>query len=209
MKTLQITFRHMLPLVVALVFSQCVAPYNSTMDSARMLNEGDVQIMGGIARYSHTSESEALNNNITGRVSYGINSKTNIFASYTRMRAAGEYSDLSDEGMHYFEAGPKFALRPNRIAVATPLGLYFSEGERTAVLSPKFLFTWPSASNKFEFTIATKADIFWSGSVLFGINMGLGFSSDLDKWAIRPELGYMSGGYFNMGVGITYNFQSP
>jgi hypothetical protein len=46
-----------------------------------------------------------------------------------------------------------------------------------------------------------------------GLSLGFGFSNDLSKWAIRPEIGYqfdtwyMDGtGYFNFGLSCAYSF---
>ena len=41
--------------------------------------------------------------------------------------------------------------------------------------------------------------------ILPAINLGLGLSSNLDKWAIRPEIGYDR--YFTFGVGVNYNIK--
>ena len=43
------------------------------------------------------------------------------------------------------------------------------------------------------------------GGVLLGITMGTGFSSDLTRWAIRPEVGasFIGGGAFlSYGIGL-------
>jgi len=40
--------------------------------------------------------------------------------------------------------------------------------------------------------------------ILPGFSFNIGLSEDLDKWAIRPEIGY--DGYFNFGIGANVNF---
>ena len=39
---------------------------------------------------------------------------------------------------------------------------------------------------------------------MFGANLSVGISSDLDKWAIRPEVDFMSGGIWNAVIGIMF-----
>lgn len=40
-----------------------------------------------------------------------------------------------------------------------------------------------------------------------GIAFGMGISSNLDRWAIRPEIGW--DGYASYGVALTINVFSP
>ena len=61
-----------------------------------------------------------------------------------------------------------------------------------------------SKTNKFELNIILKAHFFFVDGVAFGpgISVGLGFSSDLNKWVVRPEFGYE--GYASFGIGINF-----
>ena len=186
---------------------QCVAPINSSFESARMLEKGDVELMGGYARYSvhDANEFESSNSNITARIGIGVTDKFNLKARYTRLTTPGGGSKA---GMNYFEIAPKFSLKEDKIAAVVPLGFYFSKGAKYSVVSPKLLFTYPQ-SKKFDLTLAIKSDIYFSGGIMFGANLGAGFSSDLDKWAIRPEIGLMSGGIWNAGIGVMVTILGP
>ena len=174
-----------------------------------MLEEGEVQVMGGFARYSEGAPGPAntTNDNYTLRITAGISPRTNLKIGYTRMAASTsnlfEYS--TGEDVNYFEIDPKISLKADRIAFSPAVGLYIQDGGVAPVLSPKFYFTIP-ASDHFEVTFAPKADIYGLGGFAIGVTCGLGISSDLDKWAVRPEIGYMTGGFLNLGIGLTYNF---
>ena len=55
-------------------FSQCVVPLNTSFESAKMLDKGEVEFMGSYAHYSFASdgENEATNNNVSARIGIGI-----------------------------------------------------------------------------------------------------------------------------------------
>lgn len=42
-----------------------------------------------------------------------------------------------------------------------------------------------------------------SGSLVPGLGVGFGISTDLDRWAFRPEVGW--DGYFALGAALTVN----
>lgn len=65
--------------------------------------------------------------------------------------------------------------------------------------------------NTADVSFGLKADYLFSdggGSALFGATVGAGFSSDLNKWAIRPEVGILSFGggvsFLSYGIGIQF-----
>ena len=72
------------------------------------------------------------------------------------------------------------------------------------------LFTY-RGSEKFETTLASKMDFYFEEDAesTLGFNFGFGLSKDLNKWAIRPEAGYLfnpgeEGGYWSFGIGFNY-----
>jgi hypothetical protein len=193
----------------------CIVPLNSSFESARTLKKGEVELMGNYSKYTFASdgESEVANNNIGLRIGYGISDKFDLKFRYERLTSA-EYR----EGYNYLAIAPKIGFLSNKIAFTVPVGAYFqSIGKDSGsdfFMSPKFLFTYP-ANNKFEVTFATKADIFFekNSDLLLGFNFGLGFSDDLDRWALRPEIGMMidpgeKGKIWTFGIGLNFNIKS-
>jgi hypothetical protein len=172
-------------------------PNNSTFESARTLGRGNVEVSGHYSKYSYQSSQFNTTDfssydktiefeNYGYRIGLGITDNFDLKTRYERIMRNGE-------GINYLEISPKFSTSKNKGAFLIPLGVYFSgEGNNTYVLSPKFIHTY-SSSNNSDFSFCTKADIFLTKShtILLGINLGAGFSSDLSKWAIRPELGLM------------------
>lgn len=68
--------------------------------------------------------------------------------------------------------------------------------------------TLTSRNNKVDFTGDTKADFIFGevSNTFFGGLFGAGFSSDLDKWALRPEIGISFADdmqtFMNYGLGL-------
>ena len=188
------------------LFGACVVPLNTGFESARMLKKGETELTGNYTHYSFSDEGESgsVNNNFGLRIGYGFSDRINLKLRYERLVPTEEGAS----GINYIDLAPKFRLLPGKIAATLPLGMYFSEDETEFVISPKMLFTYP-ASNRFEATLAAKADIFPEddGNVYLGFNLGLGLSANLDRWALRPEIGLMvdpdeSGLVWAWGIGF-------
>ncbi len=85
------------------------------------------------------------------------------------------------------------------------------EGERQRC-SPRFLFTYPAENDGFDITLGIQSNILsddneWEYTM--GFTLGAGISTDLSKWAIRPEVGYTfdpgeSGHLWHFGLGVVY-----
>lgn len=196
------------PFVILLVslFSACVVPINSSFESARMLGKGNTEVMGHYSHYlvNAEGESDAVNNNFGLRFGYGVADRVDLKMRYIRLLPKEEGAS----GVNYADLAPKFAFVPGKFAGTIPVGIYFAEDETQWVFSPKLLYTYP-ANDMFEATLAAKADIFPDddGEVYLGFNLGLGLSQNLNRWAIRPELGLMinpgeSGTIWSFGIGF-------
>lgn len=146
------------------LFLACVAPINTSNESARMLAKGDWEVTGNYTHYilSSEGESEGINDNVGVRIGYGIVDKFNLKVRYERLIPSEEDS----ESVNYIDIAPKFQIMKGVIAATVPFGLYFAQEETEFVMSPKMLFTYP-ASDKFEVTVATKADIFQKVKEMF------------------------------------------
>lgn len=197
-------------LVVLLLplFTACFAPINTSFESARMLKKGEVEAAGFYSHYAAAAdgESDGINNNFGLRLGYGICDKFDLKLRYERIILVEE---ADSDPVNYLDIAPKYQIIPGKFAGTLPLGFYFADGESQFVLSPKLLFTYPT-SDRFEITVASKADIFPDDEteVYLGFNLGLGISQNLNRWAIRPELGLMinpgeEGRYWAYGVAVT------
>jgi hypothetical protein len=188
-----------------LLLGSCSAPMNLNFDSARMMDKGDVEIQGSYSRYHY--KGQFLNENVGAKLSVAPNDWYNL-------KIRGEAMIVDQEGVdtYYFELDNKFSFRDpmlrDFIAFSLPFCLYHSWWGNNFGLDPRLYFTF-SNSDKFEFTMIPKCHIIFGSSigVLPGISVGMGFSKDLNRWAIRPEIGYDS--YLSYGVGFSYFLKKP
>jgi len=107
--------------------------------------------------------------------------------------------------MNYFEIGFKIRLIEERMALGLPVGLYIYEGELSSSISPRLFITFGN-NEKVEFTLVPGVLLTFEDyiGIFPGVNLGIGLSNNLNKWAIRPEIGY--NGCFNFGVGPYLKF---
>jgi hypothetical protein len=102
-----------------------------------------------------------------------------------------------------------------------PLSLYTFKDEYDGIestgtlgsIAPQLIYTATNANKKADVSFGLKADILiggGGGSLLLGPTIGAGFSTDLSKWAIRPEIGasFLGGGAF-LSYGIGFQFIIP
>lgn len=201
------------------------APVNNQYEKARTLKKGNVELAGSFSGYSITGGggSENTNTNFGFRAGYGITDKFDLKIRYERLLPDDGYGskDIFDEGnitgVNYYSIVPKFSLIADKLSLLIPLSHYSFkkelDGKKTNgtlnSIAPQIIYTITGEKNKSDFSFGLKADGFFGdgggGGVLLGITMGTGFSSDLTRWAIRPEVGasFIGGGAFlSYGVGL-------
>lgn len=208
-------------------FSCAFAPVNNQYEKAATLKQGNIELAGSFTGYSAggVGGTVATNNNFGFRAGYGISDKVDLKFRYERLspRDGFDSEDVFDEGnitgVNYFSIIPKFALIPEKLSLLVPLSHYsFKEeidGKENSgtmnSIAPQLIYTLTSAKNKSDFSFGLKADCLLNnnggGGVLLGTIVGAGFSSDLSKWAIRPEVGALfigGGAYLSYGVGLQF-----
>ena len=218
---------------LALFLTGCFAPLNLTYDSARMLDEGKIELQGSYSRYIAVSDSAVqtanLNNNFGFALGYGVGQKYTIKFRYERMNMTPEFNEIfqNDDGenilgelssMNYFEIENKILLKDGILALGLPVGIY-SYGKISAdqqgglgwlSFDPRLYITMFGTSDNFELTLIPKIHVMVAGfggiAVFPGISVGMGLSSDLDKWAVRPEIGYDR--FLSFGVGVNFNLNA-
>jgi hypothetical protein len=191
--------------------SGCAAPF-ADLQGARLAGKGKVEVAGSFSSVSFAEggDSGELQREYTAQVATGIGERTDLRIRYTRIGPPG---DGSEGGINVFGVGPKFALSNDRFAVALPVG--FAVGEDLSVgdtfqVHPTVFFTFPAAPG-FDINLSGKALFSVSGGSLgLAANLGLGISSNLERWALRPEVGvlkYTDGdGYLrHLSLGLSYN----
>lgn len=216
--------------LLTLLLEGCFAPINLNYDSAKNLQEGQIEAQGAYSRYYITGDSIGttafMNNNYGFTVGYGITDKYTIKLRYERISPSSTFNDIfgddiSDEfkdmsSMNYFELNNKIQILNDKLALGLPLGIYtFSQssldegGLGWVCFDPRLFITFFRSTDIFELTFVPKLHAMlgsFGGYAQFGISMGVGLSSDLDRWAIRPEIGYDK--FLSFGVGANFNFNT-
>jgi hypothetical protein len=213
-------------LISSILFFSCAfAPINNQYEKARTLKEGNAEFSGSFTGYGIAGAGGSLgtNNNFGLRAGYGLTDKFDIKLRYEHLittdNFAEEFSDGEVKGTNYYSIVPKFSLVTDKLSLLIPLSHYsykeeIDEKENKASLNsiaPQILYTITNSKNKIDFSFGMKADYLFGndggGGVLFGTTVGAGFSSDLNKWAIRPEVGAMFTGGAAAFVGYGVGFQ--
>ena len=213
----------------SVLLSSCAfAPVNNQYESAATLKKGNLDLAGSFTGYSVSGGlvSGSSNNNFGFRVGYGISDKFDLKFRYERLiPAKGFNSDFGGDGeinsINYFSIVPKIALIPEKLSLLVPVSHYsykelINDEEVSANLNsitPQLIYTLNTSKNKVDFSFGLKGDCFFGeggASLFMGTTAGAGFSTDLSKWAIRPEIGasFLGGGAF-LSYGLGFQFTLP
>ena len=175
-------------LAVLAIASACA----TTHQSPRVLDPGQVQVTAAIARTTPDDDFAPEGGAIWSgdvQVRRGLQSKLD-----GGLRYAG------GGGAHLLQADIKFQLAPRVASVLMPVGVLFSDEGREfeyagLVLSPTLLFGTELTPNRVELVGAPKLLLVLPDEgdteTEVGLSVGLRLSSDLQRWAIHPELAYM------------------
>lgn len=191
---------------VIVMISGCYA--FSTFQSAKTVENGHWQVTGSYSTISfeNNGSSSHTNDNLEVMFRSGAGERSDIGIRYARLLI----DDIGDYNLISFE--PKFMIVRDKLSFFMPISLYFgknvSESESFHI-SPGFIATFPFNKN-FEASFSPRYMIYTdpNSDNLLAFNFGIGLSSNLDKWALRPELGYLfnpgnDGHYVQFGVGLS------
>ena len=185
------TARAAIPALV-LSLSGCVT---SDLQSARMVGPGNFEItpsytMGSL---SVGGETERMTNQFGIQVATGLTHRIDLRLRYEYIDPAPE----REEGLNILGFGPKFGLVEDRLAIYAPVGFAFGGSvddiSESWMFRPTVLLTHRINDNA-EITTAGKGVIALNEDdldPLLGASLGLGLSSDLDRWVVRPEFGFL------------------
>jgi len=202
--------------IITLFFSSCaLSPVGTHYESAKSLKKNQLEVTGSFTHYEAADDEESnllSNYNFGFRAGYGISDQFDIKVRYEILTPIDdEVRDLINP-VHFGSIEPKFSFANNKFAVKLPLNIYssdFSDGSNPVYsMSPTFMGTADLKQNKIETTFSATYHYFFYNDLIpiMAFNFGLGFSSNLEKWAIRPELGVLIGSHVFFGIGYNYNF---
>lgn len=193
-----------------LLLTQSCAPIFSEVQSARTVGQGNFELTPAYSdvSFGYDGEKESMQKQFGLHLAYGLSDKIDL-----RVR----YESVLGEEINVLGIGPKFNLIENRVSVYLPIGSYIGEGMTWDLVQfhPTLLLTQPIVDNNLEITAAPKLliPVTEPGELLTAINFNLAISSDLDKWAIRPEYGLLfklgeEGHYSQFGVALSLTMGS-
>ncbi len=202
---------------LTVLFPGC-APVFSEMQSAKLVGPGHVEVTPSFSSVSISSEgeSEHIQNHLGIQAGIGVTRIMDFRLRYERISVDMETFDpgtTESFGVNVLGFGPKFSLVKDRVAIYVPVGFAFDEDievSSTWQIHPTLLLTLP-ISKYIEFNPSAKVLIpFQSeGETLVAFNLGIGVSTNLERWAIRPEIGFLynpgeSGHFMHFSLGFTY-----
>jgi hypothetical protein len=182
--------------------------FNSPMDHAQSLGKGNKDLAIGIHQYRLGGDgfSGKLFDNISLRFGVGVGDNTDIQLRYERIKP--------EDGINFVSITPKFSFADDALAFFLPIGLIFGEGDKTGVISPTMMYT-KRGGKKLEGSLSIGSPARTEDyEFLLDINAGFGISNNLDKWAVRPELGIHfqpgeSSYIWHFGVAFSTSLSSP
>jgi hypothetical protein len=120
------------------------------------------------------------------RAGYGFSDRFSLYARYQWVKLL----NVRDVDYHYVALEPKFGIIRDIAAVALPVGFFAGQdvnATESVQFHPTILFTIP-VSQTFEVNLSPEAVVFVpTFDYLLVINAGFGLSTNLDRWAIRPQ----------------------
>jgi hypothetical protein len=175
----------------ALLAGGC-APVFSDLQSARLVGPQRVEITPSISAVSQAENDEGPGGHVQDE--YGIQLATGVHERVD-LRARLVRVDAWGDGATVVGLGPKVGIVKDRLSIALPVGFGFGEDIDTSSTweaHPTVLFTLP-VSRRLELNAAAKSLIPLSssgGDPMYALNFGGGIGR-LDRWAIRPEVGFL------------------
>ncbi|MEZ4688176.1 MAG: hypothetical protein R3B47_19575 [Bacteroidia bacterium] len=198
----------LLAFVVFCLTQQSCAPIFSEFQTARTVGKDKLEI---VPFYSHLGEID--NGNTYSLQSHGGLQFAYGFCSNFDLRARFDVigADGWGEGRSAFSIGGKYSIIEDRLSVFLPVGRALGENTSDSwQIQPTAFLTVPVLENRLDATIGPKY-VFTFGQNTrnyAGANLGLSFSTDINKWAIRPEYGILfnpdqSGLITQFGIGFS------
>ena len=195
MKTL-IRFFHpwcILAIGVCLTAEGCFLPPAANVQDARTVGKGRVRAAGYWSGLKDTDaapgEDAKLADEFGGILGVGVSESAELQFRLERIDFAQE-----DDGYQFLSFSPKFGLVRDKLAFMVPIGLYFGGGlqwQETFQIQPSLIGSAPVNDN-FEVNMSGRFVVPFNSDLYKWAILGFGFgvSSDLDRWALLPEISY-------------------
>lgn len=196
-------------LLLIVLATGCAAPF-SDLQNARMVGKGKVEANTSYSSvyFDDDTDTEHAQNQIGFQAAYGISDRIELRLRYERVTVDKE----GEDPVNVLGFGPKLGIVEDIAALNLPIGLGLRDGvdvSETLQFHPTLLLTLPGGRN-FEVNTSAKALIPLTdedSDVLIAFNLGTGISTNLEKWAVRPEFGFLfnpgeDGRFMHFSIGL-------
>jgi hypothetical protein len=210
-------------LVMSLYSCVSILPVNNHYEKAGTLRQGNFELSGQVTKYDINGygRTESGTRNYGFRAGYGATDRFDVKLRYERLVYTKNF-DGKLAGAHYISFIPKFAVAPEYFSLMMPFSTYIMKEEfdgneynkRVNSIAPQMIFSVTNRKKQIDLSLSMKMDYLWNmgpdaeSNVFLGANLGAGFSADLRKWAIRPEIGISGDGgdtkYISYGIGFQW-----
>lgn len=192
---LRFRLRRILAATPILALSAACVPFVADQQGARLVEPGQVEVTPSFSSVSFSAEGETehIQNQFGLRFAYGASTNVEVRGIYERV-TLDEDIGLDDSDINLLGAGVKIGLVPDQLALFLPVGVAFGgdlESGDTWTFVPTLLGTW-RATPTVELNPSIKAIYPFAvedPELFLGFHLGAGISTDLDRWAFRPEVG--------------------
>lgn len=213
--------------IFCLALASCVSvtPVLNSYEKAGTLGRGNAEAAVSYTGYNTSAyeRSAHSHNNYGIRTGYGFSDRFDLKGRYERFTSVLRQGKR-EPATNYYSLIPKVALAPRFLSLSAPLSRYTykeviegrSYSREVNSIASQLHFTYTVPGNKMDLTAGLKADYVYGRrgwqreqDLLFSTSMGAGFSTNVDKWAIRPEVGIMYSAanvttYVSYGIGVQY-----
>ncbi|MBN7816536.1 sterol desaturase family protein [Algoriphagus pacificus] len=202
MKSHSNIFSLLLIIVLLLILTNACVPVFSDMQSARTLGKGNFEVTPFYTNSAADSESKGVTQ-VSANLGIGLSENIDIRGRISHLWFNGE----GGGGSTIFGIGPKFSMVPERLSLFIPVGSSFDVDSWQ--LQPTLFYTQPIVEKKFEATLSPKYifNLCRDCSGFFATNLGIAYSKDLTKNAIRAEYGRIfsdGGGLGQFSLGYSF-----
>ena len=211
-----------------------IVPVSNYFETAPTLGKGKAEgsISGSQYRNMNYGRNELTNQNIGFAAGYGLTDRIDLKIRYEKADIRHPVEN-GLTGSEYFSIVPKLSLVPERLSVFMNGFQYrmryrFDAGKESNTLTgfgTHFTYTQPFWENRVSASMTFGGDATigdsgggllgdsWGGrsdgSLFFMTQLGAAFSSDLNRWSVRPEVGITGNGdsrFWNYGISFHWKF---
>ena len=218
---------HLFILIGCCFLTSCVSvtPVLNSFEKAGTLGRGNAEAVASYTGYNETiHDNSAHSHNSYGfRAGYGLTDRFDVKVRYEHLKPV-QRRGQTELLTNYYSFIPKVALVPGLLSLSLPLSRYTYQEliEEKAItrkvnsIATQLHYTYTVPSKKVDLTGGLKADFVYGQrgyetqhDLLLSTSIGAGFSNNVDRWAIRPEVGFVASTgnmatYITYGVGVQY-----